>query len=123
MGGRGTARVDRLPARLKPNRPLRQQLEEILEGLIASSAPGDPLPSERALAERYGVARMTARQAIEAMLAKGLVYRLQGSGTFVDEARLVPPERPTSLPGGKRGRGTAPGAPLLRPGVAPPPAL
>jgi GntR family transcriptional regulator len=121
MGGRGTARVDRLPARLKANRPLRQQLEEILEGLIASSEPGDPLPSERALAERYGVARMTARQAIESLLAKGLVYRLQGSGTFVDEARLVQPERLTSFTEDMRARGMAPGARVLRREVAPAP--
>src|SRR5258708_12047358 len=95
MGGRGTARVDRLPARLKPSRPLGQQLEEILEGLIASSAPGDPLPSERALAERYGIARMTARQALETMVSKGLGYRLRGRGTFVGEASLGQPHRPT----------------------------
>jgi GntR family transcriptional regulator len=115
--------LDRLPARLKASRPLGQQLEELLEGLIASSAPGDPLPSERALAERYGVARMTARQALETMVSKGLVYRLRGSGTFVAEARLVQPERLTSFSEDMRARGMSPGSVLLRREVCPAPDL
>jgi DNA-binding GntR family transcriptional regulator len=122
-GGRTAAQIDRLPPRLKGTRPLGQQLEEILEGLIAGSAPGDPIPSERALAERYRVARMTARQAIETMLSKGLVYRQQGSGTFVAEAKLVQPERLTSFSEDIRARGMTPGATVLRREVGPAPSM
>jgi GntR family transcriptional regulator len=112
-GGRTAPQIERLPPRLKTTKPRGQQLEEILEGLVASSAPGDPVPSERALAERYGVARMTARQAIETLLRKGLVYRQQGSGTFVAEARLVQPESLTSFSEDIRARGMTPGATVL----------
>lgn len=50
--------------------------------------PGDRLPSEHKLAAQYGVHRLTARQAITALVEKDLVYRLQGRGTFVKEVRL-----------------------------------
>ncbi len=41
------------------------------------------LPSERNLAITYGVSRMTARQAVQTLQDRGLVYREVGSGTFV----------------------------------------
>lgn len=111
---RALDRARPLPDRLKSTRPRRHQLEEILEGLIAASVPGDPLPSERELADRYGVARMTARQAIEALASKGLVYRLQGSGTFVAEAKFVQPETLTSFSEDMRARQMNPGSTVLR---------
>jgi GntR family transcriptional regulator len=45
--------------------------------------PGDPVPSERALCERFGVSRMTVRQAVDALVVDGLLERVQGSGTYV----------------------------------------
>ncbi|MBW4475097.1 MAG: phosphonate metabolism transcriptional regulator PhnF [Stenomitos rutilans HA7619-LM2] len=50
--------------------------------------PGDRLPSENELATQYGVHRLTARRAITALVEKDLVYRLQGRGAFVKEAKL-----------------------------------
>ncbi|EAZ89808.1 phosphonate metabolism transcriptional regulator PhnF [Crocosphaera chwakensis] len=47
------------------------------------------LPSEKKLAERYKVNRSTIRQAIDILLEKDLVYRRQGSGTFVKENKLT----------------------------------
>lgn len=44
---------------------------------------GDPVPSERALCERFGVSRMTVRQAVDALVVEGLLERVQGRGTFV----------------------------------------
>ena len=41
------------------------------------------LPSERVLAEKLGVSRVTARKAIEALVADGLVERRHGSGNFI----------------------------------------
>lgn len=40
------------------------------------------LPSERALAERFGVARRRIRQALADLEAEGLIWRRQGSGTY-----------------------------------------
>ena len=48
-------------------------------------AAGDRLPSETDLAARYGVARMTVRQAIGALAGEGVVVRRQGLGTFAAE--------------------------------------
>jgi len=44
---------------------------------------GDRLPTENMLAERFGVNRHTARQAIAALSDEGLVESRRGSGTFV----------------------------------------
>lgn len=50
--------------------------------------PGDRLPSLEALAAEHGVARVTAREAVGVLVREGLVWRKQGSGTFVaDDAR------------------------------------
>jgi GntR family transcriptional regulator len=49
--------------------------------------PGTRLPSEAELAARYGVARMTVRQAVGALASEGAVVRKQGLGTFAVDHR------------------------------------
>ncbi|MFC4652681.1 GntR family transcriptional regulator [Lactococcus nasutitermitis] len=49
---------------------------------------GQRLPSERDLAERFGVSRMTARQAITALVEEGILDRRVGSGTYVASRRV-----------------------------------
>jgi GntR family transcriptional regulator len=53
-------------------------------------APGDRLPAERALAEEYGVSRMTLRQALQTLESRGLLRRAIGrtGGSFVAEPKL-----------------------------------
>ncbi|MER7702481.1 GntR family transcriptional regulator [Kitasatospora sp. NPDC097605] len=46
-------------------------------------APGSRLPTEEALAEQYGVHRLTARQAMVELRAGGLVETRHGSGSYV----------------------------------------
>jgi GntR family transcriptional regulator len=46
------------------------------------------LPSERELSEKYGVSRMTARQALTVLESEGHVYRRPPRGTFVAEPRV-----------------------------------
>lgn len=48
--------------------------------------PGDPLPSESALADRHGVARGTARHALAELEGAGLVEAVHGKGRFVRAA-------------------------------------
>ncbi|WP_330986007.1 MULTISPECIES: GntR family transcriptional regulator [Enterobacterales] len=44
---------------------------------------GSSLPSEKALAQEFGVARMTLRKATDLLIEWGLVERRRGSGTYV----------------------------------------
>ncbi|MEM7488100.1 MAG: FCD domain-containing protein [Pseudomonadota bacterium] len=59
-------------------------MRDRLLDLIAAGelGPGGRLPTERALAERFGVPRRRVRQALDDLEAEGLVWRRQGSGTF-----------------------------------------
>jgi GntR family transcriptional regulator len=68
--------------------PKHQQLREILLGLIEGSEPDQPIPSERELAEKYGVARMTVRQAVESLVAEGRLFKVGGKGTFVARPKM-----------------------------------
>ncbi|KAA1421382.1 GntR family transcriptional regulator [Nocardioides humilatus] len=61
-----------------------------MRDLVAGSAPGTAAPSERDLVERFGVARMTVRQALDALVAEGVLQRFPGRGTFVAPPRRKP---------------------------------
>lgn len=105
--------ADLLPDMLSADRAKGTQLEEILEGLVARLGPGGRLPSERHLAERFGVARMTVRGAIDGLITRGLIYRAQGQGTFVAQPRFAQSEALTSFSEDMRRRGLRPGATVL----------
>ncbi len=66
---------------------LWRQIQKIVEADIAREtfAPGDRLPTEQELAERFGVNRHTVRRALGVLEQKGLVRIEQGRGTFVRE--------------------------------------
>ncbi len=60
------------------------QLEAmILEGTLKS---GERLPAERVLAEQFGVSRPSLREAIQKLVAKGLLVSRQGGGNYVTES-------------------------------------
>jgi GntR family transcriptional regulator len=69
--------------------PLYFWLKNVLRNGIESLefSPGGRLPSERALAETYGVSRITVRQALDLLAREGLIRRRRGrlGGTFVRE--------------------------------------
>ncbi|HEU4810838.1 MAG TPA: GntR family transcriptional regulator [Nocardioides sp.] len=65
------------------------QVREYVRSLVTGSAPGSPAPSERELVHRFGVARMTVRQAMDALVVEGLLERIPGRGTFVARPRRV----------------------------------
>lgn len=102
-----------LPDALTDDRAKGVQLEEILEGVVARLGPGSLLPSERQLTDRYHVARMTVRGAVDALIARGLVYRSPGQGTFVAQPRFAQSEALTSFTEDMRRRGLRPGARVL----------
>lgn len=64
--------------------PLYDQLVDILsEKIEYEYRPGDLMPSERELSERYGLSRTTVRLALQELERLGLVVRQHGRGTFV----------------------------------------
>jgi GntR family transcriptional regulator len=102
-----------LPRRLSKRLPKGEQLREIMSELIASLEPGASLPSERDLAERYGVARMTVRTEVDRLVAEGRVYRVHGRGTFVAAPRVTQAMTLSSFSEDMRERGLAPGSQIL----------
>lgn len=70
--------------------PLYAQLRMHLVQQIERGAlkPGDAVPTELELMERYGVSRATVRQAMGSLVDEGLLYRQHGIGTFVRRARI-----------------------------------
>lgn len=65
------------------------QLRALLRNYILSaSKPGRQLPSERDMAERFGVARMTLRHAVQALVEEELLERVVGVGTFVARTKV-----------------------------------
>jgi GntR family transcriptional regulator len=65
-------------------RPAHQQLSEDLRLGIEEGhfRPGERMPTEAELAEKYGIHRQTVRRAFHDLAADGLVTRIPGRGTF-----------------------------------------
>jgi GntR family transcriptional regulator len=69
---------------------LYRQIKQDLIRRIESGelAPGEVLPSERELCERYGVSRPTLRQATHDLVRDGHLVVRRGVGTFVAQPRV-----------------------------------
>ena len=63
--------------------PHNVQLKRHLTEEIRSGRITDQVPAERVLAEQHGMAYMTVRRAVSALVDEGLLYRVPGKGTFV----------------------------------------
>lgn len=98
------------------------RIREYLEDLLTGLEPGESLPSERDLAQRFGVARMTVRQAMDRLARTGQVQRVQGAGSFRARERFVYPLRLASFSEDMRSRGLSPGARTLHQALGPAPA-
>ena len=104
--------------------PRYAQVEQQLRARILSGdwQPGQALPPETELAQQFGVARMTARQALDGLRREGLLTRARGRGTFVTSPRI---ERELSRMHGfsedMRARGMVPSSRLLAREVVPAP--
>src|SRR3954468_17593027 len=87
------------------------QLRSYLLGLIDDQLkPHDQLPTERELAESFGVTRLTVRRALDQLGYEGRVYRTQGAGTFVSEPRIAKSVELTSFTQDMRARVLVPGS-------------
>lgn len=71
--------------------PLYHQLKEYIRQQIDNEVytPGNKIPTEQEFMDQFGVSRITARRAINDLVAEGLLYRHQGRGTFVAEPKFT----------------------------------
>jgi GntR family transcriptional regulator len=98
-----------------------EEIADYLRGVIAEAQPGDRLPSDAELCERFGVSRMTARHAVQVLLNERLLYRERGRGTFAS-ARPIPRllGSPLSFSESTRQRGKVPSSQIVFAGAARP---
>jgi GntR family transcriptional regulator len=70
--------------------PLYHQLQEVLKAQIenATWSAGEQLPNESKLAERFGVSKITVRQALQNLEELGYIHRHHGRGTFVAKRKF-----------------------------------
>ena len=69
--------------------PLYEMVKHhITDGIVSGAyAPGGKLPSESALVHTLGVSRMTVNRALRELTRDGVIFRMQGVGSFVSESR------------------------------------
>ena len=71
--------------------PLYTQIKEILKQRIIDGdyAVHERLPSESEMMKMFGVSRITVRQSLRDLHTEGLVFSVQGKGTFVSRPKVV----------------------------------
>jgi GntR family transcriptional regulator len=95
-------------------RPKYERLRGHLRRLIDNDlAAHDRLPTERDLAEQFGVSRVTVRRALDDLENEHRVYRVQGAGTFVAATPIAKTIELTSFSEDMRLRGLTPASRLL----------
>lgn len=90
---------------------VRDHLADLIDTQLSA---GDAIPSERDLADQFGVSRMTVRRAIDSLVADAVLARRQGSGTYVAQPKMDVQARMTSFTEEMRQRGMIPGSRLIR---------
>lgn len=71
-------------SKTEDNQPIYRQLAYALEEMISKDyQPGDYLPSENELAEKFSVNRHTVRRAMDDLVAAGFIVRQQGKGCLI----------------------------------------
>lgn len=70
--------------------PYYYQLIQVLQSEIHAGSwlPNAAIPSEHELCRMFNVSRTVVRQALGELVAKGLLYRVKGKGTFVTPSKL-----------------------------------
>ncbi len=73
------------------HQPLYLQIKETLKKQILAReyAPHERMPSESELMKKFGVSRITVRQALRDLHAEGLIFSSQGKGTFASKPKAM----------------------------------
>ena len=106
--------------------PLYLQLKEAIAAGIRDGRlrPGDRVGSEAELERDHGVSRITVRQAINALVQEGELYRVPGKGTYVAAPKVAPLAAFTSFSENMRAQGLTPSYRLIEAtSVEPPPTI
>lgn len=71
--------------------PYYAQLAEILRDAILRGVwrPGEAIPSEGELERFFEISRTVVRQALDEIVADGLVHKVKGRGTFVSQPKVA----------------------------------
>jgi GntR family transcriptional repressor for pyruvate dehydrogenase complex len=80
--------------RFKVNEEIARELQNKIRR--RELRPGDQLPSERHLAELFGVSRGSVREALRALELSGVILSRQGGGNFVSDAPPAASAQPLS---------------------------
>lgn len=105
-----------MPENESSTQPLYRQIaEQIAEEIEAGALPADSrISSERDLAERFGISRMTARAAVNMLVQRGLIVRRNRARAYVAQPKF---RFDLSSPGGLheqlRKAGVKPGAQII----------
>ncbi len=102
-------------ARLRERSLVWQIREYILEQIESGQLRrGQRVPAERELCQRFGVSRMTVRQAMDRLAWEGVLERRRGSGTYVAPPKIrLGLQQLTSFSEDMRRRGLRPGSRIL----------
>ncbi len=77
--------------KLNVEKTLQMQIQDAILDLIRTQKikPGNQLPTETELIKILGVGRSTLREALANLVHQGILYKVQGKGTFVREIPVV----------------------------------
>lgn len=69
----------------------RERLKSLIKADITTGEykPGDRLPSENEIVAKYKVSRNTVRETLSALVEEGLLYRINGKGTFLSDRKAA----------------------------------
>ena len=116
--GRPKGAVDANPTSVREVRGLAQrkadQVRSHVLRLVEDQGPHGKLPTERELAEKLAVSRLTVRRVLDGLEYEHRVYRIQGAGTFVSEAQISKSLELTSFSEDMRSRGMTPGSRIVK---------
>ncbi|UUZ78702.1 GntR family transcriptional regulator [Paenibacillus sp. P26] len=102
----------RLPIHIQLKQMILQKIEDEEYKL------GDKIPSEREMAQLYGVNRMTVKHAVNRLVEEGYLKRVQGKGTFVVRTRMLRDlETLTGLSATIQDKGLVPSSKVIQSGV------
>lgn len=96
--------------------PLYEQVKQLIRERILNGdyPPGTVIPTEKEMCDEFEVSRITIKQAMDELARSGLIQRIQGKGSIVQQAEMGGGlEAPLGFSEMTRRRGFTPGSRIL----------